>query len=721
LPRRLRFGRHELRPDERALWIDGRVVPLGARAFDVLMALAERRDRVVSKSELLDIAWPGLIVEENNLSVQISALRKVLGTHAIATVPALGYRFALGEDDEPGSSGSAGVAGSSATPGRVDLATVPQRESAGLLPWEEVAATRSGVLRTGAAWLVVKRIAIDKIKDADFDSQLRLLAGPQIAAHGGQVHASTGYRLVASFSRPSAACACGHKLLETARTVSGARGGIAPAPWQLGVGVADDGHPDPSGVAEHLATRARPGEVLVAAEVADRLIPNLDGELHDLGVHDAPDADATTRAFRLTPSNPPAMGGPPVTQHDNLRPTVALIPFSPYMRGDVPLVALGDVISDQVIGALSRSRSINVISRLSTIAFRDREMTVQQIARPLASDFVVSGRYWVSSGRVTVHVELAEAATARVLWTHTVVDDERAALHPDSNLVLDLVAGIVQAVFAHEVSGLRSRSLPDLASHTLLLAAISLLYRLSPRDFALARSALETLHERAPRHAAPLAWLARWHLFRVVQGWTENRDEDGRKALEHANHALDIDPDSSLALTMLGNVHTNYLRDLDRAEILYDQALAINPNESLAWLQKGNALSFAGQGEAALAHTRNALRLSPLDPSRHFYLSLQAAAALTARDWGQAIDSARQSLKLNQEHVSTHRTLAIALALSGQLDEARNSVRRVLRLEPGLTVAGFVARSPGARSGLAEEFGRALLAAGLPAGGAGIN
>jgi TolB-like protein/Flp pilus assembly protein TadD len=66
---------------------------VGARAFDVLQALIERCDRLVTKEELLDVAWPGLVVEENNLQVQISALRKLLGSDAIATVTGRGYRF----------------------------------------------------------------------------------------------------------------------------------------------------------------------------------------------------------------------------------------------------------------------------------------------------------------------------------------------------------------------------------------------------------------------------------------------------------------------------------------------------------------------------------------------------------------------------------------------------------------------------------------------------
>ena len=89
----LRFGRFEVQPRQRRLLHDGEPVSLGARAFDLLLALAERRDRVVAKAELLDLVWPGLVVEENNLQVQISSLRRLLGAQTIATVPGRGYQF----------------------------------------------------------------------------------------------------------------------------------------------------------------------------------------------------------------------------------------------------------------------------------------------------------------------------------------------------------------------------------------------------------------------------------------------------------------------------------------------------------------------------------------------------------------------------------------------------------------------------------------------------
>ena len=89
----LRFGRFELQSDERRLLVDGAPAALGARAFDLLLALAERPGKLVGKHALMDLVWPGLVVQENNLAAQVSALRKVLGGDVIATIPGRGYRF----------------------------------------------------------------------------------------------------------------------------------------------------------------------------------------------------------------------------------------------------------------------------------------------------------------------------------------------------------------------------------------------------------------------------------------------------------------------------------------------------------------------------------------------------------------------------------------------------------------------------------------------------
>lgn len=88
----------EVRAGTREVLIDGIPIALGARAFDVLHFLSRNTDRVVTKAEILEAVWGAVTVEEGNLSVQISSLRKALGPRAISTVPGVGYQLSAPDD-----------------------------------------------------------------------------------------------------------------------------------------------------------------------------------------------------------------------------------------------------------------------------------------------------------------------------------------------------------------------------------------------------------------------------------------------------------------------------------------------------------------------------------------------------------------------------------------------------------------------------------------------
>src|SRR5215510_9297505 len=92
------FGPFSLDPGERVLSHDGTPLTLTPKVFDTLLCLVRNRGRVLTKDELLKEVWPDTFVEEVNLAVNISALRKALGENAhesryIVTVPGRGYRF----------------------------------------------------------------------------------------------------------------------------------------------------------------------------------------------------------------------------------------------------------------------------------------------------------------------------------------------------------------------------------------------------------------------------------------------------------------------------------------------------------------------------------------------------------------------------------------------------------------------------------------------------
>ena len=125
---RFLFGAFVLDPARGALLRDGAPVAIGHRAIALLEALVNADGRVLSKAELIDAAWPGAVVEESNLSVQVAALRKLLGNaedgaEAIVTVARVGYRFGLPVEIE--SNGDTARHGDTPVESRPSIAVLP--------------------------------------------------------------------------------------------------------------------------------------------------------------------------------------------------------------------------------------------------------------------------------------------------------------------------------------------------------------------------------------------------------------------------------------------------------------------------------------------------------------------------------------------------------------------------------------------------------------------
>lgn len=465
-------------------------------------------------------------------------------------------------------------------------------------------------------------------------------------------------------------------------------------------------------LATRLASLAGPDEIVISARVRDQITPVLDADVEDLGDCYLKHVQHPVRAYRIGPPGPHPVIQPGFSLGE-LRPTLAVIPFA--ARDVAPEHhVLGEILAEEIIRDLSRLPDVNVISRLSTTAFRSRQATLAEINAHLNADYVLSGIYRVDDQRIKLDAELAEAESAHIVWSRCFEDQLAGILGGEQELIGRVVADVGTAVASFELRRARSQALPTLKSYTLLMAAITLMHRLSLQDFEEARNLLQTLIDRATRQSVPQAWLAKWYVLRLQQGWTDDPQSDARQALACAERALDADPQSSLALAIDGLVRTHFSKQLDIAQERYALAVKANPNDSLAWLLKGTLHAFMGEGPEAVDNTDRALRLSPLDPQRYYFDSLAGTACLAAHKYEHALELAQRSLRANRAHTSTLRVMAIAQWQLGLREDARSSVRELLRLEPTLTVERYLQRTPAAAYGTGKEWSTALREAGLP-------
>ena len=285
-------------------------------------------------------------------------------------------------------------------------------------------------------------------------------------------------------------------------------------------------------LAARLTTLAGPDEIVVSADVRDQLTPALDADIEDLGECYVKHVQQPVRAFRVG-----APGEQPVIERGNmaedLRATIAVIPFRPRTLQPSDDV-LGQLLADEVISALSRSPEVNVVSRLSTTAFQGRDVKLDDVSTYLRADYVVSGSYHVDGDRVTLKAELAETRTMQVVWTQTLKGNVQGIVSGDDPLAGHLVNEACAAMMVRELQRSQGKAPQSLQNHTLLLSSITLMHRISPLAFQRAQQMLQVLIERTPRLASPYAWLAKWHVLRVTQGWSADTQADGKAALEVA-------------------------------------------------------------------------------------------------------------------------------------------------------------------------------------------
>ena len=161
----LEFGCFRLDPEQKILWRDGQVVPLGPKVVQTLYVLAANSGEVVGKEELIRQVWPDITVDDNNLAHNIFVLRKTLkedpsGRFTIETVPRRGYRFFEKPEARP-------VAVPASDSPRLENAVPakmsPPAERKSVRRWLGLAVAVAGLISLGAVGLHLTRVrAYDK-------------------------------------------------------------------------------------------------------------------------------------------------------------------------------------------------------------------------------------------------------------------------------------------------------------------------------------------------------------------------------------------------------------------------------------------------------------------------------------------------------------------------------------------------------------------------------
>jgi AraC-like DNA-binding protein len=269
-------------------------------------------------------------------------------------------------------------------------------------------------------------------------------------------------------------------------------------------------------------------------------------------------------------------------------------------------------------------------------------------------------------------------------------------------------AGSYRALFGESPSATLRRALraeagdePHDEALRLTWQAMEHAFAIAPRECERALDELEKACELAPGLALPLAAAAWCRGQRAAHGFRGALPEERRHSLEAASRACTLGRDDAFALTLASGAMTLAHR-LDEADRLLERALALDPWLPYAWVRRGWGSAYAGDADGGLRELRLALELCPVGPMRNIAFIGIGAAHFALERYEAAARWVTSGTKDFPGAVWADRIAAAAAARAGAKDEARRMARRLLRLDPHLSVerartawpfpAGFMAR-----------------------------
>ncbi|MEO6293219.1 MAG: hypothetical protein ABIO88_11430, partial [Burkholderiaceae bacterium] len=377
-----------------------------------------------------------------------------------------------------------------------------------------------------------------------------------------------------------------------------------------------------------------------------------------------------------------------------LQAIVAVIPFAARSLAQDNQLAVGEIIADGVIGQLSRTHDIKVISRLSTSVFRNRINTgdlngVADIESYLGANYILSGSYIAFDKKLIVTAELSETKNNHVIWMDRIQGEIGDLLQLQSELCNTIANATHMAIVETEVQAALIKPLPTLESYSLWLGGISMMHRSSTRSFARGKEMLELVNERHNKVSTTHTWLAKWHLLHTGSGMSTDPAKDAKIALAHTERALALNPMDAHAMATQGLVLNLMQGRPEASGLVLDQAVSLSSNEPMVWLYKSIWAHMWGDCSQAVIFAERASALSPIDPTRYYFDTILANAYSGDYQNEKAMIIAERALKANAVHVPTLRCLLVSQGELGLLDEAKKTMAAILKLVPDFTISKY--------------------------------
>ena len=370
---------------------------------------------------------------------------------------------------------------------------------------------------------------------------------------------------------------------------------------------------------------------------------------------------------------------------DHGKPAVAVLPFE-NMSGDPAQEYFSDGITDDIITALSKHRSLLVIARTSTFAFKGQATDVRRIGMDLSADYVVEGSVEKSGGTLRIRSQLIETEGGRHVWAERYDRDLEDIFKVQDEITAAIAARIEPEVGAAE--RLRAERTPPerLRAWDVFHLATKHFYKATVEDNLEA----QRLFRRAIEFDSTLAQAYALLSYAIVLSMTyfdaDPADELLNEAVAIAKKGVELDEQDALTHFTHGRALLAR-KDYQDALAELESAVELNPSLAAGYCGLGDSLSYEGRFNEAIPYFEKAITLSPFDPQRWAFYSYRALSHLFARQFDQAVDWAQKATRVPNCHYWPFAHRVSALGHLDDVDALRTAKAQLLQRKPEFSCA----------------------------------
>jgi len=391
-------------------------------------------------------------------------------------------------------------------------------------------------------------------------------------------------------------------------------------------------------------------------------------------------------------------------------PSIIVFPFK-NLSDDVNQDYFCDGLTMDIIASLSKVPDLFVIARDSTFTFKGNPLNIKHVAEKMGVRYVLHGGVRKSENRIRITAFLTDALKGNNLWAERYDRDLKDTFALQDDITMNVLTALQVELTEGEKIRVLTKSTDNLKAYQKWMKGRDNFLRFNIEDNLIGRQLLEEAISLDPKFTSAYVDLAWTHLMELYYGTSKSPKQSVGKASELAQEAVNLDPTSPFAQSLLGVILTikkQYQEAIEQGE----KAVSLSPNYSLAQAQLGRTLMYAGQYEEALGWFEKAIRLDPIP--KNWFLTSKGICLIHIGKYGEAVKELKTVIDRNPKDLTALIRLTMAYSLWGRDEDARATAEAVLELNPSFGVKRVTNEWP-YKNEEDRALGRnALLKAGLP-------